>query len=100
MAGPLIMVPRRGPCGPGRRRSAPDLAAARAGRPMVRAPGRAYAAGMEHEPAEPPPEPDYRHLPPRITPDEMVPVQPVVRTYAEPQAGTDTEWQLRMGGAG
>lgn len=55
---------------------------------------------MEPELPEARPEPDYRHLPPRITPEEMVPTQPLVRTYADPPAGTEDERQLRTGGAG
>jgi hypothetical protein len=49
---------------------------------------------------EPEPEPgsEYRRLPPRITPDEMVPVQPLVRVDSEADVGTYTEWQLRAGG--
>jgi hypothetical protein len=43
---------------------------------------------------------DYRKLPPRITPEEMVPVQPIVQANQVVQAGTDDEWQIRMGGAG
>jgi hypothetical protein len=43
---------------------------------------------------------DFRRLPPRITPEEMVPVQPVVRTPQDPQVGTEDEWRIRMGGAG
>ncbi len=55
---------------------------------------------MESEQRETAPEPDYRHLPPRITPEQMVPVQPVARTYDEvPGAGTDTEREIRTGGA-
>ncbi len=45
------------------------------------------------------PRPDYRHLPPRVTPEEMVAVQPVARTYQDPPAGTDTEREIRTGGA-
>lgn len=55
---------------------------------------------MEPELPEPRPEPDYRHLPPRITPDEMVPTQPLVRMYEDAPAGTDTERAIRTGGAG
>ena len=53
-------------------------------------------AGMEPEERETaPPEPDYRHLPPRITPEEMVPTQPVARAYDGPTDGTETDRQLR-----
>lgn len=47
---------------------------------------------------EPQPGSEYRRLPPRITPDEMVPVQPLVRVDSEADVGTYTEWQLRAGG--
>lgn len=43
---------------------------------------------------------DFRQLPPRVTPEEMVPVQPVARPVQDPQVGTDDEWRIRMGGAG
>jgi hypothetical protein len=55
---------------------------------------------MEPDAPETPPEPDYRHLPPRITPEEMVPTQPLVRTYEDWPAGSEDERQLRTGGAG
>jgi hypothetical protein len=42
----------------------------------------------------------FRHLPARITPDEMVPVQPVVQAVSRPAVGSEEEWQLRAGGAG
>jgi hypothetical protein len=51
--------------------------------------------GMEPELPEPPPEPDYRHLPPRITPDEMVETKPVLRLYEDWPAGTEDERALR-----
>jgi hypothetical protein len=54
---------------------------------------------MESDLPETPPEPDYRHLPPRIAPEEMVPTQPVARMYEDPPAGTETERQIRTGGA-
>jgi hypothetical protein len=43
---------------------------------------------------------DFRKLPPRITQEEMVPVQPIVRADQEVQVGTNDEWQIRMGGGG
>jgi hypothetical protein len=43
---------------------------------------------------------DYRHLPPRVTPDEMIPVQPVARPVQDPTAGDDDQWRIRLGGAG
>jgi hypothetical protein len=43
---------------------------------------------------------DFRRLPPRITPEEMVPVQPVAHPVHDPQVGTADEWRIRMGGAG
>ena len=53
--------------------------------------------GPEPEP-EPEPGSEYRRLPPRITPAEMVPMQPLVRADSEADVGTYTEWQLRAGG--
>ena len=41
------------------------------------------------------PERDYRHLPPRITPDEMVEVQPLVRAVQRAEVGNETEWEIR-----
>ena len=43
---------------------------------------------------------DFRKLPPRVTPEEMVPVQPIVQADQEVQVGTNDEWQIRMGGGG
>jgi hypothetical protein len=43
---------------------------------------------------------EFRRLPPRITPEEMVPTQPLVRVDSEADVGTDTEWQMRAGGLG
>ena len=43
------------------------------------------------------PERDYRHLPPRVTPDEMVEVQPLVQAVQRAEAGNDTEWEIRKG---
>ncbi len=60
---------------------------------------RPTLTGMESDLPETPPEPDYRHLPPRIAPEEMVPTQPVARMYEDPPAGTETERQIRTGGA-
>jgi hypothetical protein len=42
---------------------------------------------------------DYRHLPPRITPEEMIPLQAVVRAREDVPQGTEDEWRIRMGGA-
>ena len=55
---------------------------------------------MEPDVPQTEPQPDYRRLPPRITPDEMVPTQPVARTYGDVPAGTEDERQLRTGGGG
>ena len=54
---------------------------------------------MDPDRPDPPPQPDYRHLPPRITPEQMVPTQPVARTYEDVPGETDGERQLRTGGA-
>jgi hypothetical protein len=43
---------------------------------------------------------DFRHLPPRVTPEEMVEVKPVVHAVAEPVIDNQTEWMIRHGGAG
>ncbi len=40
---------------------------------------------------------DYRRLPPRITPDEVVPMKPVVRTSFDPTNGDDDQWHIRLG---
>lgn len=44
---------------------------------------------------------DFRHLPPRITPDEMIPLQPVVHIVHDPrEGGSDNDWHIRMGWTG
>jgi hypothetical protein len=44
---------------------------------------------------------DFRQLPSRVTPEQMVPLQPVVHVSHDPCEGVnDTEWRLRTGGAG
>ena len=44
---------------------------------------------------------DFRRLPPRVTPEEMVPLQPVVHVLHDVREGSDdTEWRVRTGGAG
>jgi hypothetical protein len=43
---------------------------------------------------------DFRRLPPRVTPEQIVPLQPVVHVLHDPREGSDTEWQVRMGWAG
>jgi hypothetical protein len=43
---------------------------------------------------------DFRRLPPRVTPEEMVPLQPVLHVLQDPREGTDNEWHIRMGRAG
>ncbi|WP_158510558.1 hypothetical protein [Actinoplanes friuliensis] len=45
------------------------------------------------------PREDYRHLPPRILPDEMVPAKAVVQIRDTVVEGTDNEWHVRMGWA-
>jgi len=42
---------------------------------------------------------DYRHLPPRVTPDEVVPMKPVVRAAYDPALGDDDQWRIRLGWA-
>lgn len=49
---------------------------------------------MEQQP-ERKPRADFRRLPPRVTPDEMVPVQPLVQAVQRAEAGNDTEWEIR-----
>ena len=51
-------------------------------------------------PSEPGPEPDYRHLPPRVTPDQMVETQAVDHPDSAVHSDTDTEWMIRTSGAG
>lgn len=43
---------------------------------------------------------DFRRLPPRVTPEQMIPVQPVLHLLHDPRPGTDTEWRLWTGSAG
>ncbi|MEV4640086.1 hypothetical protein AB0J80_22325 [Actinoplanes sp. NPDC049548] len=40
---------------------------------------------------------DYRQMPPRITPEEMVPAQPVVQAPYDPTDGDDDQWHIRRG---
>ena len=44
---------------------------------------------------------DFRQLPPRITPEQMIPLQAVPHLVQDPREGVDTdEWHVRMGWAG
>jgi len=40
---------------------------------------------------------DFRRLPPRVTPEQMMPLQAVLHILQDPREGTDDEWRLRMG---
>ena len=68
--------------------------------------GRATATliTMSEEQSEPEPEPaasEFRHLPPRVAPDEMIEMQALVPpAESRPVGSDDSEWQLRAGGAG
>ncbi|MEU7905393.1 hypothetical protein [Actinoplanes sp. NPDC049118] len=42
---------------------------------------------------------DYRRLPPRITPEQMIPLQPVLHLLQDPREGSDNDWHVRMGWA-
>ena len=42
---------------------------------------------------------DFRRLPPRVTPEQLVPVQPVLHLLYDPREGTDSGWHIRMGWA-
>jgi hypothetical protein len=42
---------------------------------------------------------DFRRLPPRITPEQMIPLQPVLHVLQDPREGSDNEWHVRMGWA-
>jgi hypothetical protein len=52
------------------------------------------------KPKDTDPRAKFRRLPPRVTQDEMVPVQPVVHAVDNAAVGSETEWNLRTGGAG
>jgi hypothetical protein len=44
---------------------------------------------------------DFRRLPPRVTPEQMIPLQPVLHAVQDPRGGSDdNEWHIRMGWAG
>jgi hypothetical protein len=43
---------------------------------------------------------DFRHLPPRITPEQTIPLQPVVHVLYDPRDCSESEWRVRHGGAG
>jgi hypothetical protein len=44
---------------------------------------------------------DYRQLPPRITPEQTIPLHAVLHLQQDPREGADTtEWNVRMGWAG
>ena len=60
----------------------------------------AYAEGVDESKQPVKSREDYRQLPPRVTSDEMVPVQPIVHAVDNAQVGTEDEWRIRMGGAG
>jgi hypothetical protein len=40
---------------------------------------------------------DFRRLPPRVTPEQMVVLQPVLHLLQDPREGTDDEWRIRLG---
>jgi hypothetical protein len=40
---------------------------------------------------------DFRRLPPRVTPEQMVPTQAVEHPRQDPREGTDDEWRIRLG---
>jgi hypothetical protein len=40
---------------------------------------------------------DFRRLPPRITPEQMIPLQAVLHLLQDPREGTDDEWRIRLG---
>jgi hypothetical protein len=40
---------------------------------------------------------DFRRLPPRVTPEQMIPLQAVVHVHHEPRVGTEDEWHIRTG---
>jgi len=40
---------------------------------------------------------DFRRLPPRVMPEQMVPLQPVPHPVQDPREGTDDEWRIRLG---
>jgi hypothetical protein len=42
---------------------------------------------------------DYRHLPPRVTPEQVVPLKPVVHPVYDPTNGDDNQWHIRLGWA-
>ena len=57
---------------------------------------------MEHraEPVQEQPEPSFRHLPPRVTPAEMVASQAVSAPDTSVPAELGDDWMIRAGGAG
>ncbi len=42
---------------------------------------------------------DFRRLPPRVTPEQMIPLQAVPHPRQDPREGSDNEWHIRMGWA-
>jgi hypothetical protein len=43
---------------------------------------------------------DFRQLPPRITPEQMIPLHAVLHLQQDPREGTDDDqWHIRMGWA-
>jgi len=57
--------------------------------------------GMTEEQSALDPAAEFRQLPPRVTPEEMVEIQALVPPAdAQPVGTTETEWRLRAGGAG
>jgi hypothetical protein len=55
----------------------------------------------EEQSAPEPAASEFRHLPPRVTPDEMIEMQPLVPpAESRPVGSDDSEWHLRAGGAG
>ncbi|GID92053.1 hypothetical protein Adi01nite_14650 [Amorphoplanes digitatis] len=63
----------------------------------MRIAGSAYRLCMEKTARAERPAEDYRRLPPRITPEQMIPVQPVLHVLQDPREGDEDAWRIRLG---
>ena len=54
----------------------------------------------EHTEPEPGAASAFKHLPPRVMPEEMVETKAVVQPDSAVHSDTETEWMIRMGGGG
>jgi hypothetical protein len=55
---------------------------------------------MDEDTKVPEPEAPFKHLPPRITPEQMIEVQPIVHADTPVHAGAQVAWLIHATGGG